>query len=121
MLFRSAVVQSLSRVRLFATPSTAACQTLSTFTISQNLLKLMSFESVMPSSHLTLCHPLLLLPTIFSSIGVFSNKSTLRKRWTKYWNFSISTSNEYPGLISFRIDWFDLLVWIFLTELYVYD
>ena len=79
------------------------------FTNSQTLLKLMSIESVMPSNHLILCHPLLLLPSIFSSIRVFSNESALRIRWPKYWRFSISLSNEYSGLISFRINWFDLL------------
>ena len=86
------------------------CST-SGFTISQSLLKLMSIESVMPSNHLILCHPLLLLPSVFPSIRVFSNVSALRIRWPKYWrfSFSISPSNEYSGLISFRIDWFDLL------------
>ena len=81
------------------------------FTISQSLLKLMSIESVMPSNHLILCHPLLLLPSIFPSIRVFSNELVLCIRWPKYWNFSfsISPSNEYSGLMSFRIDWFDLL------------
>ena len=78
-------------------------------TISQSLLKLMSIESVMPSNHLILCYPLLLLPSIFPSITVFSNESVLHIRWSKYWSFSISPSNEYLGLISFRIDWFDLL------------
>ena len=77
--------------------------------ISQNLLKLMSIESVMPSNHLILCHPLLLLPSVFPSIRVFSNESVLHIRWPKYWSFSISPSNEYSGLISFRFDWFDLL------------
>ena len=105
------VVQSLSRVRLFATPWTAAHQTSWSITISQRLLKLMSTESVMPSNHLILCHPLLLLPSIFPSIRVFSNKSALRIRWPKYWSFSfsISPTKEYSGLISFRMDWFDLL------------
>ena len=86
------------------------CST-SGFTISQSLLKLMSIESVTPSNHLILCHPLLLLPSIFPSIRVFSNVSALRIRWPKYWRFSfrISPSNEYSGLNSFRIDWFDLL------------
>ena len=78
------------------------------FTISRSLLKLMSVESVMPSSHLILCPPLLLLPSVFPSISVFSNKSVLHTRWPKYWSFSISPSNEHSGLISFRIDWFDL-------------
>ena len=89
----------------------AACQASLSFTISQSLLKSMSIESVMPSNHLTLCHPLLLLPSIFPSIRVFSNKMALRITWPKYWNFnfSISPSSEYSGLISFRINWFDLL------------
>ena len=105
------VVQSLSRVRLFATPWTAACQTSLSFTISQSLLKLKSIESVRPF-HFILCHPLLLLPSIFPSIRVFSNESTLLIRWSKYWSFSFSISpcNEYSELILFRIDWFDLLV-----------
>ena len=105
------VVQSLNCVWLFATPWTAAHQGSLSFTISQSLLKLMSTESVMPSNHLILCRPLLLLPSIFSSIRVFSNESALHIRWPKYWSFSfsISPSNEYSGLISFRIDWFDLL------------
>ena len=104
-------IQSLSRVRLFATPWTAACQASLSFTISHSLLKLMSIESVMPSNHLILCHPLLLLPSIFPSSRVFSNESVLCIRWLKYWSFSFSIShfNEYSGLISFRIDWFDLL------------
>ena len=87
----------------------AACQASLSFTISQGLLKLMSIELVMPSNHLILCHPLLLLPSIFPSIRVFSNESALRIRWPKYWSFSISPSNEYSGLISFRIDWFGFL------------
>ena len=105
------LVQSLSRVRLFVTPWTAACQASLSFIISQSLLKFMSIESVMPSNHLILCHPLLLLPSIFSSIRVFSNGSVLHIRWPKYltFAFSISPSNEYLRLISFRIDWFDLL------------
>ena len=105
------VVQLLSRVRLFVTPWTAARQASLFFTISQSLLKLMSTESVVPSNHLILCHPLLLLPSIFLSIRAFSNESALRIRWPKYFSFSfsISPSNEYSGLISFRIDWFDLL------------
>ena len=104
-------VQALSRVRLFATPWTAACQASLSITNSQSLLKLMSIESVMPSNHLILCHPLLLPPLIFPSIRVFSNESALRIRWPKYWSltFSISPSNEHPGLISFRMDWLDLL------------
>ena len=99
----------LSHVWLFATPWTAACQAFLSFTVSQSLLKLMSMESVMPSNHLLLCHPLLLLPSIFSSIRVFSSESALPIRWPKYWSFCISPSNEYSGLISFRIDWFELL------------
>ena len=93
------------------TPWTAACQTYLSFTISQSLFKLMSIELVMPSNHLILCCPLILLPSIFPSIRVFSNESTLRMRWPKYWSFSISVSpsNEHPGLISFRMDWLDLL------------
>ena len=104
-------VQSLSRVQLFVTPWTAAHQVPLSFTISQSLLKLMSIESVMPSNHLILYCPLLLLPSIFPSIRVFSNESVLCIRWPKYWsfNFSISPSNDYSGLISFRIDWFDVL------------
>ena len=104
-------VQSLSRVRLFATPWTAACQASLSITNSRSLPKLMSIESVMPSGHLILCRPLLLLPTIPPSIRVFSNESTLCMRWPKYWNFSFSIipSNKHPGLISFRIDWLDLL------------
>ena len=99
---------SLSRVRLFVTPCTAACQTSLSITNSQSLLKLMSIKSVMPSNHLILCHPLL-MPSVFPSIRVFSNESVLCIRWPKYCNFSISPSNEYSGLISFRIDWFYLL------------
>ena len=104
-------VQSLSRVRLFATPWTAAHQASLSITNSQSLLKLMSIKLVMPSNHLILCHPLLLLPSIFSSIRVFSSESVLHIRWPKCWSFSISISlsNEYSGLISFRIDWLDLL------------
>ena len=103
-------VQSLSRVRLFATPWTAASQASLYFINSWSLLKLMSIELVMPSNHLILCHPLLLL-SIFPSIRVFSNESVLRIRWPEYWSFSfsISPSNEYSGLFSFRMDWFDLL------------
>ena len=106
---KSAVVQSVSRVQLFATPRTAAHQASLSSTLSQSLLKLMSIESVMPSNHLILCRPLLLLPSIFPSIRVFDNESVLHIRWPKYWCFSISPSNDYSGLISFRIDWFDLL------------
>ena len=104
-------VQSLSRVRLFVIPWIAARQASPSITNSWSLLKLMSIESVMPSSRLILCHPLLLLPPIPTSIRVFSNESTLRMRWPKYWSFSfsISSSNEHPGLISFRMDWLDLL------------
>ena len=96
-------VQSLSHVRLFATPWITACQASLSITNSQSLLKLMSMESVIPSSHLILCRPLLLLPPIPPSIRAFSNESSLQMRWSKYWsfNFSISPSNEYPGLISF--------------------
>ena len=105
------VVQSVSHVQLFVTPWTAACQASLSFTISQSFLKLMSTESVMPSKHVILCHPLLLLPSTFPSIRVFSNESSLHIRWPKYWSvsFSISPSNAYSGLISFRIDGFDLL------------
>ena len=104
-------VQLLSCVRLFATPWTAACQASLSITNSWSLLKLTSVKSVMPSNHLILCHPLLLLPSIFPSIRVFSNESVLRIRWPKYWSFSfsISPSNEYSALISFRIDWLDPL------------
>ena len=114
-------VQSLSRVRLFATPQTATRQASLSITSSQSLLKLMSFVLVMPSSHLILCHPLsshlilcspLLLPLIFPSNRAFSSEPVLRIRWPNYWNFSfsISPSNQYSGLISFRMDWLDLLV-----------
>ena len=104
-------IQLLSRVRLFATPWTAASQASLSITNSRSLPKPMSIESVMPSNHLILCHPLLLLPSIFPSIRVFSNESALHIRWTKYWSFSfnISPSNEHLGLISFRMDWLDLL------------
>ena len=95
--------------QLFATPWIAACQASLSFTISLNLLRLMSIEWVMPSNHLILCHLLLLLPSVFPSIRVFSNELALRIRWPKYWSFNISFSNEYSGLTSFRIDWFDLL------------
>ena len=103
-------VQLLSRVRLFATPWTAVCQASLSITNSQSLPKLIPIESVMPSSHLMLCHPLL-LPSIFPNIRVFSNESALHIRWPKHWSFSfnISPSNEHPGLISFRVDWLDLL------------
>ena len=104
-------VQSLSRVQLFATPWTTACQASMSITNFWSLLKLMSIELVMPSNHLILYHPLLLLPSVFSSIRVFSNESILRIWWLKYWSFSFSIrpSNEYLGLISFRMDWLDLL------------
>ena len=104
-------VLSLSHVLLFATPWTAACHASLSITYSPSLLKLMSIESVMPSNHLILCHPLLLPSSIFSQIRVFSNESVLPIRWPKYYSFSfsISPSNEYSGLISSRIDWFDLL------------
>ena len=103
--------QSLSHVRLFSTPWTAACQASLSVTNSQSLLKLMSLDSVMSSNHLILCHPFLLLPSIFPSIRVFSNESVLHIRWPKDWSFSfsINPSNEYSGLISLGIDWFDLL------------
>ena len=112
MYLRFSSVQSLSHVRLFATPWIAARPAPLSITNSQSLLKLMSIKSVMPSSHLILCRLLLLLPPMLPSIRVFSNESTLRMRWPKYWSFSfsISPSNEHPGLISFRMDWLDLLV-----------
>ena len=104
---RTSSLQSLSRVRLFATPWTAASQTSLSITNFQSLLELMSVESVMPSNHLILCHPLILLPSIFPNIRVFSSESVLHIRWPKCWSFSfsISPSNEYSGLISFRMDW----------------
>ena len=104
-------VQSFSHVRLFVTPWTVALQASLSITNSQSLLKLMSIESVMPSNHFILCHPLVLPPSIFPSIRVFSNELVLHIRWPKYWSFSfsISPSNEYSGLISFRMDWFNLL------------
>ena len=105
------VVQLLSCVWLFATPWTAAHLASLSFTISRSLLKLMSIESVMPYNHLVLCHPLLLLPSVFPSSRAFSNELTLWIRWLKYWSFSfsISPSNEYSGLTSIRMDWFALL------------
>ena len=106
MLWAISSAESLSRVQLSATPWTATCQ--ASLTNSQSLLKLMSIESVMPSNHLILCHPLL-PPSIFPSIRVFSKESVLRIRRPKYWSFSISPSNEHSGLISFRIDCLDLL------------
>ena len=107
---RISSVQSLSRVRLFATPWTAACQASLSFTISGIFIN-MSIESMMPSRHLVLCHTLLLLPSIFASIRVFSNESALHTRWPNYWSFRfrISPSSKYSGLISFGIDWLDLL------------
>ena len=109
IIFRS--VQWLSHVQFFVTPWTAAHQASLSITHSQSLLKLMFIELVMPSNHLILCHPLLLPPSIFPSIRVFSNESALRIRWPKDWSFSfnISPSSEHPGLISFRMDWLDLL------------
>ena len=105
-------VQLLSRVRLFATPWIPAHQASLSITISRSSPKPMSTESVMPSNHLILCHPLFLSPSVFPSIRVFSNESALYIRWPKYWSFSfsISPSNEYAGLISFRMDWLDLLL-----------
>ena len=103
------VVESLSHVQLFATLWTAARQASLSFTISWSLFKLMSIELVSPSSHLIFCHPLLLQPSIFPNIRVFSNELALRIRWPKSWSFSIRPSNEYSGLISFRIEWFALL------------
>ena len=102
-------VQLFSHVRFFASPWTAAFQASLSITNSQSLLKLMSIESVMPFNHLTLCCPLLLSPSIFPSIRVFSKESVLHIRWSEYWSFSIRPSNEYSGLISFRMDWLDLL------------
>ena len=109
--FQFSSVQSLSHVRLFATPWIAARQASLSITNSQSLLKLLSIESVMPSNHLILCCPLFLSPSIFPSIRVFSNESVLHIRWPKYWSFSFSIcpSNEYPGLIAFRMDWLDRL------------
>ena len=105
------VVQSLSHIWLFGTSWTAACQAFLSFIITQSLLKLMSIEAVIPSNHLILCCPLLLLPSIFPSITVFSNELALLTEWPKYWSFgfSISFSNEYSKLTSFRVDYFDLL------------
>ena len=109
--FQNASVQSLSHVQLFGTPLTAAHQAFPSITNSWGLLKLMSIELVIPSNHLLLCCPLLLLPSIFPRIRVFSNESVLCIRWPKYWSFIFSTSpsNEYSGMMSFRIDWFALL------------
>ena len=110
-LLQFSSVQSLSHVRLFAIPWTAACLASLSITNSRRPPKPMSIESVMPSNHLILCHPLLLPPSIFPNIRVFSNESVLRIRWPKYWSFcfNISPSNEYSGFISFTIDWFDLI------------
>ena len=111
MIANSVVVQLLSHGRFFVTPCTAEHQASLSFTISLSLLKFISIEWVMPSNHIILCGPLLLLPSIFPSIRVFSNESVLPIRWPKYWSFSfrISPSNEYLGLILFRMDWLDLL------------
>ena len=118
LLVQFSSVQSLSRVRLFATPWITARQASMSITNSQSSLKLMFIELVMPSSHLILCHPLLFLPPIPPSIRVFSNESTLCMRWPKYWSFSlsISPSNEHPGLVSFRMDWF-----LLVHELIIYE
>ena len=114
------VVQLLSRVQLFATPWTAAHQASLSITNSWSLLKLMFIKLVMPSNHFILCHPFLFLPSIFRSIRVFSNELALRIRWPKYWSFrfSISPSNEYSGLISFRMDWLDLLAVLGLSRVF---
>ena len=111
ILFSSVSVQSLSRVWLFATPGTGEYEASLSIISSLSLLKLMSIKSAKPSNHLIPCHPLLLLPSIFPSIRIFSSELALLMRWPKYWSFSfsISSSNEYSGLISFRINWFDLL------------
>ena len=110
-IYKFSSVQSLSRVQLFATPWTTARQASLSINNSRSLLKLMPIESVMPSNHLILCRPLLLLPSVFPSISLFSNESVLHIRWPKYcsFSFSISPSNEHPGLICFRMDWLDLL------------
>ena len=109
VLYQFSSVQSLSRVRLFATPWTSACQASLSITNSRSLLNLMFIESVMPSNHLILCHPLLLLPSIFPSIRIFSSESVLHIRWPEYWSFSfsINPSNEYSGLIAFRVRWLE--------------
>ena len=111
LMFPFSSIRSLSHIWLFVTPCTAACQASLSINNSQSLLKLMSVESVMPFNHLILCHPLLLPPSIFLSMRVFSYESVLCIRWPKYWSFSfsISPSNEYSGLIPFRMDWLDLL------------
>ena len=110
-IFQFSSIQSLSHLWLSATPWIAACQASLSITNSRSSSKLMSIESVMPSNHLILCCPLLLLPSIFPSIRIFSNESVLHIRWPQYWSFSfnISPSNQHPGLISFRMDWLDLL------------
>ena len=110
-LIQFSSVQSLSRVRLFVTPWTAACQACLSITNPRSLPKFMSIKSVMPSNHLIFCRPLLFPPSVFPSIRVFSNESALCIRWSKYWSFSfnIRPSNEHSGLICFRMDWFDLL------------
>ena len=109
--YQFSLVQSLSHVLFFVTPWTASRQASLSITSSWSLLKLMSIKSVMPSNYLILCHPLLLLPSVFPNIRVFSNESVIHIRWPKYWSFSfsISPSNEHPGLISFRMEWLDLL------------
>ena len=114
------MVLLLSRVRFFVTPKDYSTPGSLSFTISQSLLKLMSIELVMPSNHLVLCHSLLLLPSIFPSIRVFSNELALHIWWPKYWSFSfsISPSNEYSGLISFRMDWYDLTIQRTLKSLF---
>ena len=111
LIYQVSSDQVLRHIWPFATQWTIACQASLSITNSQSLLKFMSINSMMPSNHLILCHPLLFLPSIFPSIRVFSNESVLHIRWPKYWSFSfsISPSNEYSGLISFRIGWFDLL------------
>ena len=111
MSYSTVTVQLLSHVWLFATPWTAAHQASLSITNSRSLLKLISIKSVRPSNHLILCHPLLLLPSVFPSIRVYASESALRIRWPKYWSFSfsISSSSEYWGLISFRMDWLNLL------------
>ena len=110
-MYYASSVQSLSRIQLFVTPWTTPRQASQSITNSRSLPKLIYIEALMPSNHLLLCRPLLLLPSIFPSIRVFSNRSALCIRWPEYWNFSfnISPSNEHSGLISFRIDWLDLL------------
>ena len=108
-IYNRHTVQWLGYVWLFVTPWTAGCQSSLSLTTSQSLLKLMSIKSVMRSNHLILCHPLLLLPSIFHSIRVFSNESVLHVKWLKYWSINISPSNAYLGLISFWIDWLGLL------------